>query len=79
MAEQKKVTTPVSKKKANSNDGFAQVSRTVITTLQNSKGVKRVIKETTTAPKAKKQTTANAPVSQKDSAKTTTKSKGAKL
>ena len=52
MAEPKKVaTTP---KKATNNDGFVPISKTITTTFQNSKGVKRVIKETTTAPKAKK-------------------------
>lgn len=45
-------------KKASSsnNNGFAIVSKTTITTLQNSTGVKRVIRETTSAPRKRKAT-----------------------
>lgn len=54
MAEaKKKAITPKQQAKA---EGFTTLSKTTITTMQNSKGVKRVIKETTTAPKAKKAT-----------------------
>ena len=58
MANSKQTTKPAPKKsapKSNSNAGYVPVSRTVITTLQNDKGDKRVIRETTTAPNAKKQ------------------------
>lgn len=54
MADQNKTVTTTPKKKACNSDGFVPVSKTITTTYQNSKGVKRVVKETTTAPKAKK-------------------------
>ncbi len=59
MAQVKQASNQVKKnssapKKASSssnNNGFAVVSKTTITTLQNSTGVKRVIRETTSAPR----------------------------
>lgn len=52
MAEVKqKPKSPAKKPDANSNKGFALVSQTVTTTMQNSAGVKRTIRETTYAPK----------------------------
>lgn len=53
------------KNKSNTANGFAQVSKTTITVLQNSNGVKRTIKETTSAPKkrpAVKKPTSTKPV-----------------
>jgi len=74
MAEQKKSTTGTPRKTCN-NDGCAVVSKTTVTTYQNSKGVKRVIRETTSAPKAKK--TVAKPTS-KNQVKPTAKNNGGK-
>lgn len=54
MAEKKQTTTP-QKKTGKSNEGFTVVQKTTVTVYQNSKGVKRTVKETTSAPSAKKQ------------------------
>ena len=80
MAEKKKVSTTTTPKKANNSDGFVPVSKTITTTYQNSKGVTRKITETTTAPKAKKQTQAKKPAQAKPSTvkKPTAKKGGSK-
>lgn len=71
MANKMKQTNTTSSQKkpaAGTNQGFTVTSKTTITTLQNSKGVKRVIRETLSAPKAK-----SSKAAQKSVTSTTTK------
>lgn len=60
MANNKPTTSTQKKEACSSNQGFKEVSKTTITTLINSRGVKRTIRETTSAPGARKQSTISA-------------------
>lgn len=77
MAKTTKQTTASAAKKptADTNKGFTVVSKTTTITMQNDKGVKRVIRETESAPKAKSSKTATKPAAAAKPVVKTTSSK----